>query len=310
MSGAKDDRRDALVLASSLRTDTSLHRQVDLDDPKIIELREWSRMRDDLRQEQVRLKNRVLQQLSRYYPQFLELGAVGATWRIELWKLAPTPAKAAKLSKPLIADLIRKNRVRGRTADQLREILCRPAVTVAPGVTTAAVGHIEMLHARLELTMQRVRKTEKRIEDLISEIQGSDLDLAGDVAILRSVPGVGPAVLAILLVEASKALPRRDHSALRVLSGVAPVTKRSGKSCAVVRRRACNQRLHQALYHWSRVAVLRDQRIKDRYARSRARGHSHGRALRAVADHLLSVACAMLRDGTGYRPHVEATSVA
>ena len=34
----------------------------------------------------------------------------------------------------------------------------------------------------------------------------------------------------------------------------------------------------------------------------RDRGHSHGRALRSIADRLLAIACAMLRNGTLYDP--------
>ncbi|WP_265518714.1 transposase [Nitratireductor luteus] len=49
--------------------------------------------------------------------------------------------------------------------------------------------------------------------------------------ILASLPGVGRIVLATLLAEAFDALQRRDYAALRSLAGVAPVTKRSGKSC-------------------------------------------------------------------------------
>jgi hypothetical protein len=86
------------------------------------------------------------------------------------------------------------------------------------------------------------------------------------------------------------------------LSGVAPVTKRSGKRCIVVRRQACHTRLHSALYHWPRVATKYDPRSRHRYAELRKRGHSHGRALRSVGDRLLAVACAMLIRQTPFDP--------
>ena len=50
------------------------------------------------------------------------------------------------------------------------------------------------------------------------------------------MPGIGRINLAILLAEASGPLSRRDYQALKTLSGVAPVTKQSGKSRVVVRR--------------------------------------------------------------------------
>src|SRR5947207_3057627 len=87
-----------------------------------------------------------------------------------------------------------------------------------------------------------------------------------------------------------------------VLTGVAPVTRRSGKSQLVVRRYACNQRLANAVYHWARVAVQHDPTSRAKYAALRSRGHNHARALRSVADHLLNVACAMLRASTTFNP--------
>jgi len=59
VAGAKDDRRDAYVLADSLRTDRHCFRRLRVEDPIVIELREWSRMAEDLQQERNRLANRV-----------------------------------------------------------------------------------------------------------------------------------------------------------------------------------------------------------------------------------------------------------
>src|SRR6266508_1923561 len=54
VAGAKDDSRDAEVLGHSLMTDGPAFRRLSADDPLIIELREWSRLREDLKQEHVR----------------------------------------------------------------------------------------------------------------------------------------------------------------------------------------------------------------------------------------------------------------
>jgi transposase len=122
--------------------------------------------------------------------------------------------------------------------------------------------------------------------------------------ILRSLPGVGRIVLATLLAEAFEALQRRDDRALRCLAGVAPVTKRSGKSRLVLMRQAAHVRLRNAVYHWARVAVQHDPRSQAKDAALRARGHGHGRALRSVADRLIGVACAMLEAKTTFDPNL------
>ena len=78
------------------------------------------------------------------------------------------------------------------------------------------------------------------------------------------------------------------------------MTKRSGKSKSVGMRRSCNPRLRDAIYHWSRVSTQCDEHSKQHYAELRGKGHSHGRALRGVADRLLGVLVAMLKSGTKY----------
>lgn len=67
LAGAKDDSRDAEVMASSLRTDPRCYRLLVGADPVIIELREWSRMAEDLGTERNRLTNRMREQLWRYF---------------------------------------------------------------------------------------------------------------------------------------------------------------------------------------------------------------------------------------------------
>src|SRR5690349_24586490 len=98
LAGAKDDRRDAHVLGDSLRTDRHAFRRLSNDEPVIVQLREWSRMTDDLQQERTRLASRMRDQLWRYYPQMLELADdLAADWFLDLWSQAPTPAKAVRL---------------------------------------------------------------------------------------------------------------------------------------------------------------------------------------------------------------------
>src|SRR5882762_10017397 len=103
VAGAKDDRRDAHVLADSLRTDRHAFRRLSNDEPVIVLLREWSRMADELQQERARLASRMREQLWRYYPQMLELADdFAADWFLDLWNQAPTPAKAVRLRETTI----------------------------------------------------------------------------------------------------------------------------------------------------------------------------------------------------------------
>jgi len=306
VAGAKDDRRDARIAAAGLRTDPQLFRPVRIGDPVVVELREWSRLAAELQPERVRLGNRMRQQLWRYYPQLLELtDDVAAEWVLELWMMAPTPAKAARLRETTLARLLKQHRIRKITAETALRILRAPVLKVATGVTEAAVLHLRSLVARLRLANREFRQAERKLDELCAALTRTETAGAtapSDAAILASLPGVGRTTLAALLTEASGPLARRDDRALRTLSGVAPVTKRSGKTCIVVMRYAAQKRLRQAVFHWARVAVQTDPQSHRRYEALRARGHSYGRALRGVADRLLGIACVLLQRQDLFNP--------
>jgi len=312
MAGAKDDSRDAEVMASALRTDPRCFRLLALVDPVIVELREWSRIAEDLGVERNRLANRLREQFWRYFPALLELeDDFGAEWLLELWETAPTPQKAIRLREATIVKLLKRHRIRRFDAATILKTLRKPPVQVAAGTVEAASAHIAALVPRLRLLNRQIKDAHRRIEALTARLIPSEETEPGqkkqhDAEILASLPGVGRTVLATLLAEAWDALRRRDYAALRSLTGVAPVTKQSGKSRVVLRRKACHARLANAVYHWARVAAQHDPRCRSKYAELRRRGHSHGRALRSVADRLLNVACAMLKSGTTFKPDLAA----
>ena len=308
-AGAKDDSRDAEVLASALRTDPRCLRHISLLDPLVVELREWSRITEELCQERNRLANRVRELLWRYYPQMLDLADdVAAPWFLDLWRLVPTPEKAARLRATTLERFLKRHRIRRFDAAHVLERLRALAIPVAPGTTAAASAHLAAVAKRLDLVNRQIVEANAQLDRLTDRLAAAEGDSLGqpaeqrDVTILRSLPGVGRIVLATLLAEAFDPLQRRDYHALRCLTGIAPVTQRSGKNCIVLMRRAAHVRLRNAVYHWARVAAQRDLRCRVKYAALRLKGHGHARALRSVADRLLAIACAMLQNGTLYDP--------
>jgi transposase len=308
VAGAKDDSRDAHVLGDSLRTDWRAFRRLATDDPVVIELREWSRLVDELQQERTRLANRLRQQLWRYYPQATELtDDVGADWFLALWRKVPTPAAAAKASEKTIASILKEHRIRRLDAATVLQTLRKTALFVAPGTTEAACLHIRSLAARMHLVNQQIKEASTAVDAFCARLAAPDEERPPgqsheqcDVAILRSWPGIGRIILATLLTEAALPLQHRDYHALRALAGVAPVTRQSGKQRFVIRRLACNKRLQTAIHHWSRVAIQHDAAARRCYDALRQRGHGHARALRSVGDRLLSALCSTLKSRTLY----------
>jgi transposase len=309
-AGAKDDSRDAFVLADALRSDLHLFHPVRLDDPLIIRIRELSRAEEDIQHEQVRAGNQLRDLLNRYYPQMLSLcPAVDEPWFWDLIEMAPLPAKTSKLSKSKLQKLLHSHRIRRLDAKAIQEALGVPALKLAPGAMEAVSEHVLLILPMLRLLLQQRKDLERRIEALLEEMSTvGKFSEHRDVIILRSLPGVGRVISATMLAEASQPLAERDYHALRSYGGTAPITRRSGKSKSVVMRRSCNQRLRNALYHWSRVSIQFDARSKEHYAQLRAKGHTHGRALRGVADRLLAVLVAMLTSDTTYDPNRRAVS--
>jgi transposase len=299
-------------MASALRTDPHCFRLLTALNPTVIELREWSRIASELGTERNRLANRLREQLWRYFPAMLELESdLGAPWLLDLWDLAPTPGKAARIREGTVANLLTRHRIRRFDAAHVLDVLRKPALQVAGGTVEAASAHIKTLVARIRLVNGQIKEANRQLDALTAKLIPAEEAGAGqpkqhDVDILASLPGVGRIVLATLLAEAWDGLKRRDYAALRNLAGVAPVTKKSGKSCIVIRRQACSNRLANAMYHWARIAIQHDPTSKAKYAALRGRGHSHGRALRSVADRLLNVACAMLKNGARFNPSLQA----
>ena len=306
VAGAKDDRRDAYVLADSLRNDRHLFRPLKLDDPLVIELREHSRLHDDLVEQLGRASNQLRQQLHRYFPQVLELSsAANDPWIWALLKVAPTPESVQRLSPHRLQKILTTFHIRRFDLIQVAEALSATPLPVAPGVTQAASAHVKLLLPRLELLHEQLKQCDKRLDELLEVMKAdSDIEEHRGARILLSLPGIGRSVAATMLAEAPQAVAQADYAMLRSLSGAAPVTKSSGKGHYVLMRRACNHRLRNAVYHMARGYMQRDPDGRQRYLALRQRGLSHARALRTLADRLLRVLTAMLRNGTTYQAAV------
>ena len=312
LAGAKDDRRDAWVIGTALRTDRGLFRRIAAEDPRIIQLRELARADEDLMQEATRLTHRLREQVYRIAANWLVLSpSADDPWFWSLLEQAATPARARQLRRRTIERLLRTHRIRRVSADEVLAVLRAPTLPVADGALPAAARHIALLLPRLRLVAEQRRACAQEMETLLTALDQDGPTNGGisgetlrpsDVAIVRSVPGVGRMVAATLLAEATASVAARDYKALRALGGSAPVTKQSGKHRTVSMRYACNPRLREAYFHWARSSVLHDAAAKAYYAALRARGHSHGRALRSVADRWLRILTAMLMTGTLYDP--------
>src|SRR5262249_45423011 len=227
----KDDKRDARVLADSLRTDRHCFRAVRLNSATTIRLRELGRLEEELVGEQNRLSNQLWNQLQRYFPQMLQLSSgADEPWIWDLLEKAPLPARAAKLSANTIGKVLSRNRIRRWDGAEVQQVLRTLPLTLAPGAAEAAAEHVLLLLPRLHLLHQQQVELGKRIQGLLEELSAPESgEESGhrDAAILLSLPGVGRKVAATMLSEAGQAIAERDYHALRCLAGGEAVPRQS-----------------------------------------------------------------------------------
>ena len=198
-AGAKDDSRDAEVLSDAVRTDRRAFRRLALAEPLVIELREWSRMTDDLNGERNRLCNRLREQLWRYFPAMLELEQdLGAEWFLDLWELVPTPDKAMRIRETSIARILKSRRIRRVTAAEVLAVLRKPPVTVARGTIEAASAHIRVLSERLRVAETARRRS--RPVGLKAAEMGPDTNANRPPAAGQNINCHGPATAARFLL--------------------------------------------------------------------------------------------------------------
>jgi transposase len=79
------------------------------------------------------------------------------------------------------------------------------------------------------------RKVGDRMQELMDEVITSpgntpNTQILRDMSLLQFFSGIGRIVAASFLAEAARPLQQRDYQAIRAHGGIAPVTRRSGKT--------------------------------------------------------------------------------
>lgn len=216
----------------------------------------------------------------------------------DLLEAAPTPDAGAKITSLRIMRILKANRIRKVSVDEVHAALRPAPLILAPGAAEAACEHVQLLLPQVKLLEEQLREVVNRIKRLlnvmIEENAGTNQPPC-DAGLVLSIPGIGPAVAAALLTEASKPIRERDYEALRCYAGTAPVTRQSGKRKTVGMRQACSPRLRNAVFYWATCSLCCDGRSRRQYDALRAAGHFHARALRGLADRLLGVLVALLK---------------
>jgi hypothetical protein len=297
MAGAKDDRRDAFVLASCVESDANAFRRIEADSEENARLHAATRLRVVFKPPLTQTPTRLWNELREYRPAILTLcPGADEPWLWVLIEKAPSPSQGAKLTRARIGAALKKHRIRRLTAEEVRTVLRGDVLSLRSVYIESHVARVLVLTARLKLAQAQIDKIEKQIKTALAErVKSEEQTERRDLTILLSLPGFGSITVATALGESGDAFERRDYNALRSICGAAPITKQSGGTRYVVMRQVCQPRLRVALHLSALQAIRVDPKFRDLYARARARGQTVGRAIRNIADRLLFLAVQLLK---------------
>jgi transposase len=288
VSHKKSDPGDALVLAHILRTDMPMHRPLPADTDLARAIAVLARAQQDATWNRQQISNQLRSLLREYYPAALD--AFGP-WQNglcrpearELLKLAPTPARAACLTRSQIAAALRRagrSRKLDIETDRLREVF-RSTFAHQPQFVEDALGKqmLALLH-QLDATCQAAEELAQAVEELFPQHP--------DAEILLSFPGLGTQLAARVLAEVGDDRSRfADARGLKAYAGAAPVTRASGKKSHIGRRMVKNDRLNHVGYLWAFSALTASPGAGAHYRARREQGDWHAAAQRHLFNRLL-----------------------
>jgi len=279
-SGAKDDPTDAALLVDYLLRHRDQFRVWQPDTPATRELQLLTEARRDAVDQRTRLSNRLTAVLKRYFPQAMAL--VGddvdrplacdflSKWPTLAAVQAATPATLRKFY------YAHHSRNEQRIVERLALVKSAIPLTNDRALIQAGVLQVQCLVGQLRALMPAIEKYEARLSELMNQHP--------DAALFLALPGAGPALAPRLLVAFGTDRERFQSAAeLQSLSGVAPVTKRSGKQCQVHRRWACPKFLLQTFHEFAHCSCKRSIWAKAFYLQQRSSGKGHHAALRTLA---------------------------
>ena len=297
-AGAKDDRRDAYVIAQSLRTDRYAFNRVVLNESALA-LRHLTRQRSSTEAKLRGVCNELREQLDLLMPKVTALWPSGSSlWFYELLGVVLGAKNPSRIRRTTIESILRRQRK--NSVEDIRSAL-KPESDLPSALAAQLKQSAKDLLAQVKLLDAQKRRYTAKITAALEEQESAEGDPPSDAQILNSIPGFGHISTATVLSEMPSAVKHTDLKLFRSLCGIAPVTRQSGRKTLVCMRRACIPQARNAMHHATQVAAMSEVFRPD-YLRRRAKGQSHARALRGLADRLAKIIVGMLKTRTLFDP--------
>jgi transposase len=277
LADAKSDAFDAYVLADTLRHEHAHWRTLSRPSTVLAELRAITRDRERIIVAQRACENRLRAIMDAYHPAPLHLfSTLDRDITLAFITSYPTPEQAARIGPTRMEAFCRRQHYSGRTKPDVLVDRLRPhLLSASPGTTAGKAFSARLFALQLEMLNDHLREYNHRMTNLLAAHP--------DTAIFASFPGIGSMITATLISEMGEDRARfTQPGALLAETGLAPVTRASGRTHQVRFRYAANRPMRHAIDWWMLVATREDPWSKTIYDEYRSRGHSHYRALRGL----------------------------
>jgi transposase len=300
VSGAKDDRTDAMLLEEFVRLHRDKLQALEPDTELTRKLAGLVANRRHLVDERTRLVNQLHSLLKTYFPlarEFLKQQMNKPMAAEFLLRWSTLEALKKEKNKTLRAFFYQHHsRSAKRIEERLEALPSAKALTSDPAIIAPASALVDALAGML-------RPLHKAIQGLDQTI-GEAMDQHPDAAIFRSFPCAGPA-LAPRLLAAFGTNRQRFASAAEVAQfyGLAPVVQQSGNSKTVHVRHRCPKFGRQSFHENAGCVSTKEPWAKAYYRQHKEKhGNKHHQACRALAYKLIRIYFACWRDRTTYQP--------
>lgn len=278
-SGAKDDPDDAQLLLEIVCLHRNKLRLWKADDPLTRTIRLLSEHRRKLVDDRTRLTNRLRALLKQYFPQAITwIGDLDSLLAVDFLTRWPQLGYLQQAAPEELRQFYREHGRRlGEKLDQrLAEISAAQPLTTDQAVITSSASMAQALVKQLRELVEGIGQLDQQIQDLYA--------LHPDAKIFGSLPGAGKALAPRLLAAFGSDRGRyADAGEVQCYSGVAPVTKRSGKTKLIQRRYACPKFVRQSFHEFAKSSLNWSRWARAYYDQQRQRGNKHHEAIRALA---------------------------
>ena len=296
-SGAKDDPRDTDLLLTLLVQHRDRLRvwQPDTVETRTLYLLVEKRRR--LVDDKTRESNRLTAVLKEYFPQAVswleDVDSEMAGAFLQRW---PTLEQVQQATPESVREFFYQHNCRSAQLirERLEQIRTAQPATRDQAVICSGVIDVGVLVQLLATLRQGIDELNGQIARLFNHHP--------DAALFRSLPGAGPVLAPRLLVALGTRRQRfAKASELQSYSGIAPVTKRSGRTELVLARHACPKFLRQTFHEWAGHSIRFCNWAAQYYQHQRQnKNQSHQAAVRALAFKWQRILFRCWQDGVPY----------